>query len=131
MTFVRASAALVGAVFLFLTAGAGASGAEDTVEVTVPELSPLAQLGQFAFGQHCAHCHGDNGAGSGKGPPLVHRIYEPHHHADAAFMRAIRFGSRAHHWRFGDMPAQKQVSDEEARAIIEFVREVQRANGIE
>lgn len=131
MNVVRVSAALAGAVLLGVIAWAGASDAAETVDVTVPELSPLSQLGQFAFGQHCAHCHGENGAGSGKGPPLIHRIYEPNHHADAAFMRAIRFGTRAHHWPYGDMPPQEQVSDDEARAILQFVREVQRANGIE
>lgn len=70
------------------------------------------------------------GAGTEQGPPLVHRIYEPGHHADAAFHMAVRAGVRQHHWRFGNMPPQPQVSEAELRTIIRYVREVQRANGI-
>jgi hypothetical protein len=39
-------------------------------------------------------------------------------------------GARQHHWRFGDMPAQLQVSKEQVATIIQYVREMQRANGI-
>lgn len=47
-----------------------------------------------------------------------------------AFVRAAREGVRAHHWRFGDMPPVEGVSDADLAGIIAFVREVQRANGI-
>ena len=94
------------------------------------ELSPTAQLGRTAFTANCAGCHGTNGSGTDQGPPLIHIIYEPSHHSDTAFILAARNGSRAHHWRFGDMPPQPQVSEEEIETIIQFVREVQRANGI-
>ena len=43
---------------------------------------------------------------------------------------AVQRGARQHHWNFGDMPPQPQVTPEEIRAIIRFVREVQEANGI-
>lgn len=94
------------------------------------ELSPSAEVGRIAFADHCAGCHGTNGSGTEQGPPLIHIIYEPNHHGDAAFVLAARNGSRSHHWRFGDMPPQPQVSEEEIETIIQFVREVQRANGI-
>jgi mono/diheme cytochrome c family protein len=116
-------------VLLPLPAAAASPG--ETVAVTVPPLSPEALAGQGGYRQHCGECHGPNGGGSGKGPPLVHRIYEPRHHADFSFLRAIRDGARAHHWRFGDMPAQPAIDEASARAIIRFVREVQRANGID
>ena len=41
-----------------------------------------------------------------------------------------RLGVRAHHWPYGDMPAQPQVTREDVGLIIRFVREVQEANGI-
>jgi hypothetical protein len=61
---------------------------------------------------------------------LIHRVYHPGHHGDAAFALAIKIGVRQHHWRFGDMPAQPKVADEQVAAIVRFVREVQTANGI-
>lgn len=104
-------------------------GAE-IVEVRLPELSALAKTGQRAFAENCAACHGENGAGNEQGPPLIHDIYNPGHHADLAFQRAIARGVRRHHWAFGDMPPQPQVGKRKLRAIIGFVREVQRENGI-
>lgn len=93
-------------------------------------LSADAFQGKRAYETHCARCHGPMGAGTEQGPPLVHRIYEPGHHADAAFHMAVRAGVRQHHWKFGNMPPQPQVSEAELRTIIRYVREVQRANGI-
>ncbi|KAB2849084.1 MAG: cytochrome c, partial [Hyphomicrobiaceae bacterium] len=65
-----------------------------------------------------------------KGPPLIHRVYHPGHHGDAAFFLAAKQGVRQHHWRFGDMAALPHVSDQQLAAIVRFVREVQAANGI-
>ena len=103
------------------------------VEVALPEdLSGQAQMGKRAFEAVCATCHGENAAGrSGMGPPLVHKIYEPSHHADAAFLLAVRNGVRAHHWRFGNMPPQDGLTGAEVKSITRYVRELQRANGIE
>ena len=108
------------------------SDAQAMITVVVPaSLSASAQAGQSAFDATCAACHGSNAAGlDGIAPPLVHKIYEPSHHADYAFEMAITLGVRAHHWRFGDMPAQTGVSQTEAQNIIVYVRELQRANGI-
>ncbi|NJO35044.1 MAG: cytochrome c [Rhodospirillales bacterium] len=44
--------------------------------------------------------------------------------------RAVKTGVRQHHWRFGDMPPQPRVTEEQVAAIVGFVREVQTANGI-
>ena len=100
------------------------------VDVTVPELSRTAQFGETAFNTHCAACHGSNAAGSEQGPPLVHDIYNPGHHADGSFTLAAKRGVRQHHWRFGNMPARPEVSDGEIAAITRYVRELQAANGI-
>ena len=102
------------------------------VSVSVPEtLSTNATIGRRAFDAVCADCHGADGAGKeGYGPPLVHKIYEPSHHGDAAFQIAVQQGVRAHHWRFGNMPPQPGLTRADVTAIVAYIREVQRANGI-
>ncbi len=59
-------------------------------------------------------------------PPLVHKIYEPGHHADGAFLLAVSRGVRAHHWPFGDMPPVDGVSQEDVQKIVAYVRALQR-----
>ena len=106
---------------------------EALVSVALPEtLSSNATLGARAFDAVCAECHGVNAAGRmGYGPPLVHKIYEPSHHGDMAFQVAVQNGVRAHHWTFGDMPAQSGLTNADVGNIIAYVRELQRANGID
>lgn len=99
--------------------------------VNMPKLSPQAVLGQQAFDANCAKCHGPYGLGSDQGPPLLHAIYNPGHHPDAAFERAVRQGVRQHHWRFGDMAALPQVTPDEVVLIVRYMRELQQANGIQ
>lgn len=101
-------------------------------DVLFPEtLSQNAQIGQRAYEAKCVACHGVNAAGqNGVAPPLVHVIYEPSHHGDEAFQRAAALGVRAHHWRFGDMPAVEGVTRGDVTMIIAYIRELQRANGI-
>jgi cytochrome c len=98
--------------------------------VKMPALSPMALSGQRAYDATCAKCHGAYGLGTDKGPAFLNPIYNPGHHSDEAFLRAVRNGVRQHHWRFGDMPAQPTVSDEDVHLIVRYVREVQQANGI-
>ncbi|MGV8954893.1 MAG: c-type cytochrome [Cypionkella sp.] len=102
-------------------------------DVIVPaEFSAQARLGETYYNAVCASCHGPNAAGQdGVAPPFVHRIYEPGHHGDMAFVLAARKGVRAHHWPFGDMPpVEQRLTDGELGAIVAYVRELQRANGI-
>ena len=97
----------------------------------VVDLSADAQRGRLHFNQNCAECHGRDAAGGPGGPPLIHKIYEPSHHADGAFRLAVLRGVVQHHWDFGNMPAMpERVSAEEVEEIILFIRETQRANGI-
>lgn len=102
------------------------------VEVRLPaQLSPEATIGKRAFEAKCAECHGANAAGKdGVAPPLIHRIYEPSHHADEAFQLAVRTGVRAHHWSFGNMPPVDGLTRADVQNIVRYVREVQRENGI-
>lgn len=89
-----------------------------------------AAQGQGLFVKNCGICHGRSAQGSQKGPPLIHRIYEPGHHGDFAFYSAAAKGARAHHWQFGDMPPVQGVTPEQVGHIIAFIRREQRAAGI-
>ena len=100
------------------------------VAVAVPELTAVGRRGERLFYEKCAACHGENAGGSVNGPPLVHVIYEPGHHADVAFRLAAMHGVRQHHWRFGSMAAVEGVSKDDVEAITAYVRELQRNNDI-
>lgn len=104
---------------------------EQEIIVLVPELSPKAKMGMAVFEKHCVECHGKNVAGTEKGPSLVHSIYRPSHHSDFSFVRAITVGVAQHHWLFGSMPSLPQLDREEIDQTIIYIRELQRANGIQ
>ena len=101
-----------------------------SARVIIPVFSAGAQKGRFSFITNCGRCHGKDASGTDLGPPLIHRLYHPGHHADLSFFRAVRFGVIGHHWTFGNMPSQPHVTDDEIAAITRFIREVQQANGI-
>lgn len=107
-----------------------------------PARAPMEQLagekalpselkeGEAKFNTFCSPCHGAEGSGTTQGPPLVHKIYEPNHHADMAFQRAAAQGVRAHHWQFGDMPKIEGVTPEDVTQITGYIRWLQRQAGI-
>ena len=98
-------------------------------------LTPNVATGKKLFDKHCAACHGadlkGNDKGEKKGPPLLHKIYEPSHHGDAAFQLAVKSGVRAHHWPFGDMAPVPQVTPDDVAHITAHVRAEQRKVGIQ
>ena len=100
------------------------------VDVKIDDLSPMATKGQVVFNTSCASCHGVNAAGGIGGPPLIHNIYNPGHHANKCFTNAVRNGVRQHHWKFGDMPPQKHIAFGDLVFLMKFIREVQQQNGI-
>ena len=105
---------------------AGKESAPPEAGATPPEFQP----GEAKFTAHCAACHGARAVGTAQGPPLVHKIYEPNHHADMAFQRAALNGVRAHHWDFGNMPKIDGVSPDDIDQIIKYIRWLQRQAGI-
>lgn len=98
-------------------------------EVTAP-TPPEFRPGERLFEEHCVNCHGIRAGGTSQGPPLLHRIYEPGHHADISFYRAVEFGVRPHHWSFGPMPPIDGLDREEVGSIVRYVRWLQREAGI-
>lgn len=136
--FVTAAAALFG-ITVQAQSGTGTEGAAagmaaaDPAPIVVPgSLTPRAEYGRMLYDAVCAVCHGANGGGgTGKAPPLVDQAYVPGHHPDTSFVSAAADGVPAHDWNFGDMPAVKAISEREAGLITTYIRELQRANGIE
>lgn len=101
------------------------------VAIQMPPIDGNAAIGQRIFENACVACHGTNAVGvEGAGPPLIHVIYEPSHHADESFQRAVALGVRSHHWRFGDMPPVEGLTHGDVAMVVAYIREIQRANGI-
>ncbi|WP_237273218.1 c-type cytochrome [Sulfitobacter sp. M220] len=106
------------------------AGALATVKLP-SSLTEQEQIGASAYDAVCVACHGLNGQGQdGVAPPLVHKIYKPSHHGDMAFVLAAQNGVRAHHWKFGNMPAVEGVTRSDILDIVSYIRALQRANGI-
>ncbi|MCP3678627.1 MAG: cytochrome c [Deltaproteobacteria bacterium] len=112
-----------------LPGGMAAAGESAPSEGTIVPME--FEKGAGLFKLNCASCHGLEGVGTDKGPPLVHKIYEPGHHGDMSFYLAVMKGVRAHHWRFGDMPKVEGLREKEVGSIILYVRFLQRLAGIE
>ena len=96
------------------------------LSTTAEELDTGKQL----YEANCASCHGPELQGTDKGPPFLHRVYEPSHHGDAAFQMAARNGVRAHHWKFGDMLPVPGLKPDDVAHITAYVRMQQRKAGI-
>ena len=95
-----------------------------------PGFKANVSQGKHLFDAKCARCHGIAGKGTEQGPPLVHATYRPSHHSDITFHWAIKDGVQQHHWHFGNMPPQPEVSPEQAGHIIAYIRSKQRESGI-
>lgn len=126
----RIAGSLGTALFLIQTPLIAAAQQLDSEFVKLPEMTPSLNLGKVNYDAYCAKCHGKNAAGTDKGPTFLHRVYHPGHHGDGAFMVAPKRGARAHHWKFGDMKPVEGVTEGQLRTIVDYIRALQRANGI-
>jgi mono/diheme cytochrome c family protein len=92
---------------VFLAACDGSPSNRDSNPFHLPPDGFVADKDKGAelFRQNCSACHGRAGSGSNKGPPLVHKTYNPSH-------------------------PQPQVSPEAAGHIVAYVRALQRRAGI-
>lgn len=95
-----------------------------------PGLAPNPGIGRTLYEKSCAQRHGVDLRGTPRGPPPVHRVYAPSHHADIAFQLAAKYGSRQHRWNFGDMQPVNRVTPDEVAHITAYVRDRQRQAGI-
>ena len=119
------AATVTTAVLAACGGGGGGSGSGDPLAGGDPAR------GQELFAANCAACHGADATGTPSGPPLVHEVYEPSHHGDASFLRAVQQGVQPHHWEFGPMPAVPGLDTDDVADIIAHVRGLQREAGIQ
>ena len=114
------------AVLLFV-GGCGST----TEPVGVPADPVQLANGEELYQASRAECHRTDLRGTDLGPSHLSEVYEPNHHADASFLLAVRRGSPAHHWNFGDMAPIEGLSDDDVAAITAYVRSVQEEQGFE
>jgi mono/diheme cytochrome c family protein len=130
----RGPHAPVPALLALLLAAAVACGPGEGVDpaLLADAVTPAEhERGRAVFDAHCVVCHGEMALGTDAGPPLVHSVYRMRHHGDDAFRIAVTRGVRAHHWRFGDMPAVPGLDEADIEDVIRYVRWLQRTAGIE
>ncbi len=125
---IYASVVLGVAVVLFLQDNSKTG--QTIAEINIPQLNTAETRGQQLFDANCSVCHGKNVTGSDRGPSLIQKIYQPRFHADGAFFIAVKSGARAHHWQFGSMQPVEGVDKSDVALIVQYVRALQRANGI-
>ena len=132
---------LSGALALIAAAGYGFFAGEPDMDhkpqkewvaqINLPQLNAEMELSKKIFAANCSTCHGENGIGfEAAGPPLIHKIYESSHHGDEAFQRAVAYGVQSHHWQYGNMPKIEGLTRADVGYIIQYIRAVQRENGI-
>jgi mono/diheme cytochrome c family protein len=117
-------------LLVVLAAGCWLQGDKPFDFASLPATPPVHLEGERLFNANCSSCHGPKAAGTAQGPTLIHKIYEPSHHSDLAFVMAARRGVAPHHWRFGPMPAVPSVSEEQTMLITGYIRWIQRQAGI-
>ena len=117
-------------VALLLSAAPACSQSEPSPQGAAGPAPAELRDGEQKFTANCSACHGAGGVGTKQGPPLVHKVYEPNHHGDVAFLRAAANGVKAHHWQFGDMPKIDAVKPDDVEQIVKYVRWLQKQAGI-
>jgi mono/diheme cytochrome c family protein len=120
-----------GAAAVLLSLAVACESRPSPVQDFAPGPVPARLLeGERRYDRTCRPCHGPLATGGEAGPPLVHRIYEPGHHSDAAFRLAVIRGVRAHHWTFGNMPPIPEMDTTEIDEVTAYVRWLQQQAGI-
>jgi len=112
-----------------VAAVAAASCASSSPEAAPTTTGVSQQRGAEVYAAKCAQCHGTELQGTDSGPSHLSAVYQPSHHSDESFRRAVRQGSPQHHWRFGPMPPIEDVSGSDLESVIAFVRAQQRERG--
>ena len=90
----------------------------------------LARVLRRADGSEVRYTDGAGAVGTDDGPTFLDPIYRPGHHADGAFLAAVRLGVRQHHWPFGNMPPQEGLTNQDINNIVAYVRQLQDEAGI-
>jgi mono/diheme cytochrome c family protein len=125
---VRGHRTAAGVVVVVLALGACGGGGQPE---DLPTGAALLAQGRDVYTNACATCHGDALGGTTAGPPLLAELYAPGQLSDEAMATAIVDGAPQQYWTFGPMPGVGGLSDVDIAAVIAFVRDEQRAAGLE
>ena len=106
---------LLGAMITIALASIGAACGADGPTTTLGR-------GETIYGANCAQCHGDDLAGTDRGPSLLEPVYGADQLSDVDLADAIRNGVDEELWGFGPMPANGAITDTQIEAIVAFVR---------
>lgn len=115
------------AILVFAGGCADDGGTDGAAPSAEPEL---VSEGEALFQETCAACHGADLDGTDSGPSFLSSIYAPDHHSDESFYAAVENGVQPHHWDFGPMPPQPDISPEDVEAIVAYVRAQQVEAGV-
>ena len=97
--------------------------------INIPELGESQMQGREIFNRVCAECHGADGTGDTKiGPPLMHPYHRKEALGDERFLKVVRQGTPEDKWKYGHMPAQIDVGDEDAKKILSFFNALRAVN---
>lgn len=120
----RCHTGAMSAVAVRLLLGISITIASASIGVACGADGPTTTLGrgEAIYAANCAQCHGDDLAGTDRGPSLLEPIYGPDQLSDAEVADAIRNGADEELWDFGPMPANGAITDTQIEAIIVFVR---------
>lgn len=80
------------------------------------------ERGRGVYEVNCAQCHGQDLAGTDRGPSLFAAISGPAQMTDDEFAYIVRNGVDNERWNSGPMPGNGAISDEQIEAIVAYVR---------
>lgn len=106
--------------------------ADKRMQAALAEVDAQVEAGKNLFGDKCAGCHGDNGEGTKKGPPVVGKAALPLDPAKGAKKRkGVQFKTAGDvfAWVKKNMPLKKpgSLTDDEYAAVLAFDL---KANGV-
>lgn len=114
--------------------GCRSSASTVSTASTISQENLSALEGHALFTAHCAPCHGATGSGRGPAAIALSVASRDFRHerfryvstlngvpTDEDLIQSIRFGRR-----FGEMPANPQLTDAELLALARYIREIQR-----
>lgn len=99
--------------------------------VTVPELNVAQTRGREIFNGTCATCHGIDAIGdTDTGPPLMHPYYRMETLPSDMVRRAIILGKAQDKWKYGHMPAQIKLSENEISDVVKYFDAMRENNSL-
>jgi len=90
-----------------------------------------AEVDGLAFARECGGCHGRAAQGTARGPALATTSYGRSRFDDDSIRSAVREGRVPRSPDSAGMPASPEIPESDLAQILDFLREVQRARGIQ